>query len=123
MEVWEHGLLISWLPCDVCSSGRVVSDSISLFLLQIKKFKDALAKHNTERCSLGPAKGLEESELLALAANKDLSFTYTRKPVPVPNQGDMAEAVPASPKPPLVQPSRATEGSQDKALANSWEMR
>ena len=86
-----------------------VSDSISLFLLQINKFKDALAKHNTERCSLGPTKGLEESELLALAANKDISFTYTRKPVPVPNPEDMAEAVPA----------RATQGSEDKALATA----
>ncbi|KAM0947977.1 putative peptide-N(4)-(N-acetyl-beta-glucosaminyl)asparagine amidase [Dioscorea sansibarensis] len=49
----------------------------------IKKFKDALAKHGTERCSLGPAKGLEESELMALASNKDLSFRYTMKPMPV----------------------------------------
>lgn len=36
--------------------------------MQIKKFKDALAKHGTERCSLGPAKGLDESELMALAS-------------------------------------------------------
>lgn len=50
----------------------------------IKKFKDALAKHTTDRCSLGPAKGLEEKELLALAANKDLNFNYTPKPEPVP---------------------------------------
>jgi thiol-disulfide isomerase/thioredoxin len=51
----------------------------------IKKFKDALAKHTPERCSLGPTKGLEEKELLALAANKELSFTYTPKPKePVP---------------------------------------
>lgn len=44
--------------------------------MQIKKFKDALAKHGTERCSLAPAKGLEEKELLALASidliSKDL---------------------------------------------------
>ncbi|XP_052175872.1 thioredoxin-like 1-1, chloroplastic [Diospyros lotus] len=46
----------------------------------IKKFKDALAKHSPDRCSLAPIKGLEEKELLALAANKDLSFTYTPKP-------------------------------------------
>jgi thiol-disulfide isomerase/thioredoxin len=45
----------------------------------IKKFKDALAKHTTDRCSIGPVKGLEEKELLALAANKDLSFNYTPK--------------------------------------------
>lgn len=36
--------------------------------MQIKKFKDALAKHGTERCSLGPAKGLDGKELLALAS-------------------------------------------------------
>ncbi|KAK8507555.1 hypothetical protein V6N13_141573 [Hibiscus sabdariffa] len=52
----------------------------------IQKFKDALAKHATDRCSLGPAKGLDEKELSALAANKDLSFTYKPKPVgPNPN--------------------------------------
>lgn len=48
----------------------------------IKKFKDALAKHSTDRCSLGPTKGLEEKELLALIANKDLSFVYD----PLPKQ-------------------------------------
>ncbi|XP_021904879.1 thioredoxin-like 1-1, chloroplastic [Carica papaya] len=47
----------------------------------IKKFKDALAKHTPDRCSLGPTKGLEEKELLALAANRELSFNYTPKPV------------------------------------------
>ncbi|KAK8520133.1 hypothetical protein V6N13_031402 [Hibiscus sabdariffa] len=47
----------------------------------IKKFKDALAKHTTDRCSLRPAKGLDEKELLALASNKDLSFTYKPEPV------------------------------------------
>ncbi|EOY10717.1 hypothetical protein QUC31_009846 [Theobroma cacao] len=58
----------------------------------IKKFKDALAKHTPDRCSLGPTKGLEEKELLALAANKDLSFNYTPKPVqpsPVPAQEEI----------------------------------
>ncbi|KAK6123219.1 hypothetical protein DH2020_043043 [Rehmannia glutinosa] len=36
---------------------------------KIKKFKDALAKHGSEECgSLGPAKGLDESEVLALAS-------------------------------------------------------
>ncbi|XP_057982899.1 thioredoxin-like 1-1, chloroplastic [Malania oleifera] len=46
----------------------------------IKKFKDALAKHSPDRCSLGPPRGLEEKELLALSANKDLSFNFTPKP-------------------------------------------
>ncbi|KAK4354312.1 hypothetical protein RND71_026506 [Anisodus tanguticus] len=34
----------------------------------INKFKDALTRHGSEWCSLGPAKGLDESELLALAS-------------------------------------------------------
>jgi hypothetical protein len=36
----------------------------------IAKFRDALAKHGTDRCSL------DDPELLALAANRDLHFTY-----------------------------------------------
>lgn len=56
-------------------------------MLQIKKFKDALAKHTPDRCSLGPTKGLEEKELVALAANRDLSFTYKPKPVPALEEG------------------------------------
>ncbi|GFZ07729.1 atypical CYS HIS rich thioredoxin 5 [Actinidia rufa] len=40
---------------------------------KIKKFKDALAKHGTERCHLGPAKGLDESELLSLASIGEIS--------------------------------------------------
>ncbi|CAA2983461.1 thioredoxin-like 1-2, chloroplastic [Olea europaea subsp. europaea] len=39
----------------------------------IKKFKDALAKYGTERCCLGPAKGLEDSELMALASTGQIS--------------------------------------------------
>lgn len=39
----------------------------------IKKFKDALGRYGTERCSLGPAKGLDETELLALASIGQLS--------------------------------------------------
>ena len=53
-----------------------------MWYLQIRKFKDALAKHGTERCSLGPAKGLEESELLSLASNRETNFSYPlRSPV------------------------------------------
>ncbi|XWS57823.1 hypothetical protein CRYUN_Cryun09bG0206600 [Craigia yunnanensis] len=58
----------------------------------IKKFKDALAKHTLDECSLGPTKGLEEKELLALAANKDLSFNYIPKrvqPASVPAQEEI----------------------------------
>ncbi|XP_028790076.1 thioredoxin-like 1-1, chloroplastic [Neltuma alba] len=61
------------------SQGRLCSFSCTN--ATIKKFKDALAKHIPDRCSLGPAKGLEEKELLALAANKDLNFTYKPKPI------------------------------------------
>lgn len=41
---------------------------IEIVCMQIKKFRDALGKHGTDRCSLGPAKGLDEKELLALAS-------------------------------------------------------
>jgi hypothetical protein len=44
--------------------------------MQIKKFRDALAKHRADKCSLGPTWELE-SELLALAANKDLQGATT----------------------------------------------
>ncbi|KAK9986774.1 hypothetical protein SO802_031725 [Lithocarpus litseifolius] len=60
----------------------------------IKKFKDALAKHMPDRCSLGPTKGLEEKELLALSANKDLSFNYTPKPVQPPPVPPHEEIIP-----------------------------
>ncbi|KAJ6835885.1 putative thioredoxin superfamily protein [Iris pallida] len=101
------------------AQGRVCSFSCTN--ATIKKFKDALAKHTPERCSLGPTKGLEESELLALAANKDLTFNYTRKPaVTAPNQDDMAEAAPAGPTMPVPRTSRAaTQLSGDKILATS----
>ncbi|URE45385.1 Thioredoxin [Musa troglodytarum] len=41
---------------------------------KVKKLKDAMAKHGTERCSLGPAKGLEKEELLVLAPNRGARF-------------------------------------------------
>ncbi|XP_009784833.1 thioredoxin-like 1-1, chloroplastic [Nicotiana tabacum] len=72
------------------AEGRLCSFSCTN--ATIKKFKDALAKYGADCCSLGPAKGLEEKELLALAANKDLSFAYTPKqeePVLVALQEDM----------------------------------
>ncbi|XP_038906024.1 thioredoxin-like 1-1, chloroplastic [Benincasa hispida] len=67
------------------AQGRLCSFSCTN--ATIKKFKDALAKHNTDRCSLGPTQGLEEKDLVALAANKELSFNYMPKPaeeVPIP---------------------------------------
>ncbi|CAM0907587.1 unnamed protein product [Alopecurus aequalis] len=69
------------------AQGRV--SSFSCTNATIKKFKDALAKHGPDRCSLGPARGLEESELLILAANRDLQFTYGEKATLVP----IAEAI------------------------------
>ncbi|KAL9275612.1 Thioredoxin-like 1-1, chloroplastic-like protein [Drosera capensis] len=59
------------------AEGRVCSFSCTN--ATIHKFKNALAKHGTPQCPLGPPKGLEEMELLALAANRDLSFTYVPK--------------------------------------------
>ncbi|GMY14222.1 thioredoxin-like 1-1, chloroplastic [Fagus crenata] len=84
----------------------------------IKKFRDALAKHTPDRCSLGPTKGLEEKELLALSANKDLSFNYTPKPVQpalVPVQEEIiTETAPSHPNPePLPLPSTILKSAQD----------
>ncbi|XP_044476267.1 thioredoxin-like 1-2, chloroplastic [Mangifera indica] len=49
----------------------------------IKKFKDAIAKHGTERCSIGATKGLNQSELLKLASigelSMDLPLTSTKE--------------------------------------------
>lgn len=97
------------------AQGRICSFSCTN--ATIKKFRDALAKHTTDRCSLGPAKGLEESELMALAANKDLSFNYTRNPgqeqVHTPNTVTVPAPIPKHPIPVSL---RAT---QEKALAPS----
>lgn len=65
------------------AQGRVCSFSCTN--ATIKKFRDALAKHTPDRCSLSTTKGLEEKELLALSANKDLSFNYT----PIPTHGEI----------------------------------
>nr|XP_018674376.1 PREDICTED: thioredoxin-like 1-2, chloroplastic [Musa acuminata subsp. malaccensis] len=54
------------------AQGRVCSFSCTN--ATVKKLKDAMAKHGTERCSLGPAKGLEEEELLVLASNGGARF-------------------------------------------------
>ncbi|XP_074281396.1 thioredoxin-like 1-1, chloroplastic [Silene latifolia] len=97
------------------SEGRVCSFSCTN--ATIKKFKDALAKYSPPRCSLGPPKGLEEKELLALAANKDLSFTYTPKPVqpePTPmHQEVLAEAEPTPSKTTLPSPSTTVMSPRD----------
>ncbi|KAJ4841041.1 hypothetical protein Tsubulata_009379 [Turnera subulata] len=63
------------------AEGRVCSFSCTN--ATIKKFKDAMAKYGAERRSLGPAKGLDESELLKLASAGELPmslpFPYTKE--------------------------------------------
>lgn len=55
------------------AQGRLCSFSCTN--ATVKKFRDALEKHSTPRCSLGPPRGFGEDELLALSKNKSLSFT------------------------------------------------
>jgi len=100
------------------AQGRLCSFSCTN--ATIKKFKDALAKHKPDRCSIGPTRGLEESELLALAGNKDLQFTYTKKPELIPS-GDAAAEIMA-PEPAKL--SAATKplvrlGSEERSLVSS----
>ncbi|XP_021774857.1 thioredoxin-like 1-1, chloroplastic [Chenopodium quinoa] len=114
------------------SEGRLCSFSCTN--ATIKKFKDALAKHGTDRCSIGPTKGLEEKELLALAANKDLSFTYTPKPAELETVPDLQEvsanvdthaaakeSLSSSNKNPLSSPStlKSSQESEEKSLATA----
>lgn len=102
------------------AEGRVCSFSCTN--ATIKKFKDALAKYGTDRCTLGPPKGLEEKELLALAANKDLSFNYTPKTeesVPITSQKEVEDRTPniESPLPtplPFPLPITSTSSQKDK---------
>jgi hypothetical protein len=91
----------------------------SVTSMQIKKFRDALAKHKPDRCSLGPVRGLEESELLALAANKDLQFTYAKEPEPVLSRDAAMEVnAPEPPKLPVPAKPLARQGSQDRSLVS-----
>ena len=107
------------------STGEPREDCASVFYdATIKKFKDALAKHSPDRCSLGPARGLEEAELLALAANRDLEFTYNNeKPslVPIAEAIQMEAASIGGPWMPL--PAAATQplalGSENGSLIPS----
>ncbi|CAA7389126.1 unnamed protein product [Spirodela intermedia] len=102
------------------AQGRLCSFSCTN--ATIKKFKDAMAKHGTERCSLGPAKGLEESELLALAGNKDLSFTYTGRSEPElePVPGLVKEASPPPPPAPKPTFAGAAQDSSEKPVVAAW---
>ncbi|KAJ8753088.1 hypothetical protein K2173_012461 [Erythroxylum novogranatense] len=60
------------------ADGRVCSFSCTNST--IKKFKDALTKYGSERLSLGPAKGLDESEILKLASVGELSISLPIQP-------------------------------------------
>ncbi|KAG6607457.1 Thioredoxin-like 1-1, chloroplastic [Cucurbita argyrosperma subsp. argyrosperma] len=66
--------------------GRVCSFSCTIST--IKKFKDALAKHGTDRCSILPAKGLDESELERLAMAGELSLS---SPLPYHKEGTLKD--------------------------------
>ncbi|EXB54327.1 Thioredoxin-like 1-2 [Morus notabilis] len=69
------------------SEGRLCSFSCTN--ATIKKFKDALAKHG-DRCSLGPAKGLDEDELLKLASLGEIQLTSL---LPFTKKGNMEDLV------------------------------
>ncbi|RWW33124.1 hypothetical protein BHE74_00043168 [Ensete ventricosum] len=77
-----------------------------------------LKMHWPSTARIGAALGLEESELLALAANQDLYFNYTRKPVLVPSLDDVADRAPASPIYLAIPaaPYMLIQDSEDKAL-------
>lgn len=109
------------------ADGRVCSFSCTN--ATIKKFKDALAKYKPDRCSLGPPKGLDEKDLVALGANRDLSFTYTPKTIhpqtevvppsaPSPVSGGLSESTLPLPRP-LKSTSETKEDSKDKSLVSS----
>ncbi|KAM7471421.1 hypothetical protein LguiA_009604 [Lonicera macranthoides] len=68
------------------AEGRLCSFSCTN--ATIKKFKDAMGKYGTDRCCLGPAKGLDESELLRLASIGQIS---TNLPAPSSKEGDKME--------------------------------
>uniref|UniRef100_A0A1J3IK01 Thioredoxin-like 1-2, chloroplastic n=1 Tax=Noccaea caerulescens TaxID=107243 RepID=A0A1J3IK01_NOCCA len=70
-----HGLNVHVLPFFKFyrgAEGKVCSFSCTI--ATINKFKKALDKHGSERCSLGPAKGLDEKELGALASVGELKM-------------------------------------------------
>ncbi|KAL4566512.1 hypothetical protein LXL04_030628 [Taraxacum kok-saghyz] len=59
------------------SQGKICSFSCTI--ATIKKFKDALSKHKNDVFDLGPAKGLEESELLTLSSIGQISYNNLTK--------------------------------------------
>ncbi|KAJ8772976.1 hypothetical protein K2173_028153 [Erythroxylum novogranatense] len=69
------------------AEGRVCSFSCTN--ATIKKFKDALAKYGSDRSSLGPAKGLDEYEILKLKQVGELSITSPVRPAKEENSKDL----------------------------------
>ncbi|CAF2074803.1 unnamed protein product [Brassica oleracea var. botrytis] len=70
-----HGLNVHVLPFFKFyrgAEGKLCSFSCTIST--INKFKKALEKHGSERCSLGPAKGLDSKELMALASVGELKM-------------------------------------------------
>ncbi|VVB13599.1 unnamed protein product [Arabis nemorensis] len=70
-----HGLNVHVLPFFKFyrgAEGKLCSFSCTV--ATISKFKKALDKHGSERCSLGPAKGLDKKELAALASVGELKM-------------------------------------------------
>jgi hypothetical protein len=48
-----------------------ISTYINLFHLQFQKLKDAIAVHNTARCSIGPPAGVGDMNLLDSASPQE----------------------------------------------------
>ncbi|ESQ31791.1 hypothetical protein EUTSA_v10004776mg [Eutrema salsugineum] len=70
-----HGLNVHVLPFFKFfrgAEGKLCSFSCTI--ATINKLKKALEKHGSERCSLGPAKGLDNKELIALASVGELKM-------------------------------------------------
>ncbi|XP_010523121.1 PREDICTED: thioredoxin-like 1-2, chloroplastic [Tarenaya hassleriana] len=59
------------------ADGRLCSFSCTIST--ISKFKKAMAKHGSKRCSFGPPKGLDEKELLAMASAGELPMAMSSK--------------------------------------------
>jgi len=114
--VWFVGLFDHRFLIRNRNNIEVEDNWYSFIWWQIKKFRDALAKHTPDRCSLEPTKGLEEKELIALSENKDLNFTYTPKPsqpVHTPaNEEVVTEAVPSL--------TSKSEVSKERPLVTAW---
>lgn len=66
----QYVFLKKSLICHITAKEKLI---VELVLVQIKKFKDAVARYGDEGCSFTPAKSLEESELLTLASIGQIS--------------------------------------------------